>query len=73
MIAVFQLIQLKEILKVNKLNLSDIDHIVFYEKPFVKFERLMDTYVSFAPRGIKSYLKSMPLWISEKLFQKKYD
>ena len=62
---------IKEILKINKLKLSDIDHLVFYEKPFVKFERLMDTYVSFVPRGIKSYLKSMPLWISEKLFQKK--
>jgi len=67
----FPINSIKEILTINKLNLSDIDHIVFYEKPFVKFERLMDTYVSFAPRGIKSYLKSMPLWISEKLFQKK--
>ena len=67
----FPIQSIKEILRINKLSLSDIDHIVFYEKPFVKFERLMDTYVSFAPRGIKSYLKSMPLWISEKLFQKK--
>ena len=67
----FPINSIKEILRVNKLNLSDIDYIVFYEKPFVKFERLMDTYVSFAPRGIRSYLKSMPLWISEKLFQKK--
>ncbi len=67
----FPIHSIKEILRINKLSLSDIDHIVFYEKPFVKFERLMDTYVSFAPRGIKSYLKSMPLWISEKLFQKK--
>ena len=67
----FPINSIKEILRINKLNLSDIDHIVFYEKPFVKFERLMDTYVSFAPRGIRSYLKSMPLWISEKLFQKK--
>ena len=66
----FPIHSIKEILRINKLSLSDIDHIVFYEKPFVKFERLMDTYVSFAPRGIKSYLKSMPLWISEKLFQK---
>ena len=67
----FPIHSIKEILRINKLSLSDVDHIVFYEKPFVKFERLMDTYVSFAPRGIKSYLKSMPLWISEKLFQKK--
>jgi carbamoyltransferase len=62
---------IKKILKINNLKLSDIDHIIFYEKPFVKFERLMDTYVAFAPRGIRSYLKSIPLWISEKLFQKK--
>ena len=67
----FPINSIKEILRINKLSLSNVDHIVFYEKPFVKFERLMDTYVSFAPRGIKSYLKSMPLWISEKLFQKK--
>ncbi len=67
----FPINSIKEILRINKLNLSEIDYIVFYEKPFVKFERLMDTYVSFAPRGIRSYLKSMPLWISEKLFQKK--
>ena len=47
---------IKFILQESNLKLSDIDHIVFYEKPFVKFERLMDTYVSFAPRGIRSYL-----------------
>ncbi len=62
---------IKKILEINNLSLKEIDYFVFYEKPFVKFERLMDTYVSFAPNGIKSYLKSMPLWIGEKLFQKK--
>ena len=62
---------IKKILEINNLSLKEIDYFVFYEKPFVKFERLMDTYISFAPNGIKSYLKSMPLWIGEKLFQKK--
>lgn len=50
--------------------LSSIDYIVFYEKPFLKFERLLETYVAFAPRGIQSYLKAIPLWIRGKLFMK---
>ncbi|WP_336080172.1 carbamoyltransferase family protein [Thalassospira sp. CH_XMU1448-2] len=49
---------------------SNIDNVVFYEKPFVKFERLLETYLAFAPKGIKSFVKSMPVWIKEKLFQK---
>ena len=53
------------------LKLSEIDYIAFYEKPFLKFERLLETYVAFAPRGFKSFSKSMPLWLKEKLFQKK--
>jgi len=59
------------VLKESKLKLSEIDHIIFYEKPFLKFERLLETYVAFAPRGFKSFSMSMPLWIKEKLFQKK--
>ena len=59
------------VLNFANLRLSDVNQIVFYEKPFLKFERLLETYVAFAPRGFKSFLKSMPLWISEKLFQKK--
>ncbi|HLH10977.1 MAG TPA: carbamoyltransferase [Methylovirgula sp.] len=47
-----------------------IDRIVFYEKPFVKFERLLETYVAFAPKGFTSFRKAMPLWIGEKLFQR---
>ena len=58
------------VLKFAKLNLSEIDHIVFYEKPFLKFERLLETYVAFAPKGFVSFAKAMPLWIKEKLFQK---
>ena len=59
------------ILKEANLKLSEIDYIVFYEKPFLKFERLIETYVGFAPRGFISFCKSMPLWLNEKLFQKK--
>ena len=49
---------------------DDIDAVVFYEKPFLKFERLIETYLSFAPRGYRSFAMAMPLWIREKLFQK---
>jgi len=59
------------VLKFGKTNLRDIDHIVFYEKPFLKFERLLETFVAFAPRGFKQFSKAMPVWLREKLFQKK--
>ena len=49
---------------------DEIDSIVFYEKPFLKFERLIETYLAFAPRGYRSFAMAMPLWIREKLFQK---
>jgi carbamoyltransferase len=49
---------------------DDIDAVVFYEKPFLKFERLLETYLAFAPRGYRSFAMAMPLWIREKLFQK---
>jgi carbamoyltransferase len=52
-------------------SLSQIDHIVFFEKPFLKFERLLETYLAFAPRGFASFAKAMPIWLREKLFQKK--
>jgi carbamoyltransferase len=52
------------------INLKDVDYIAFYDKPFLKFERLLETYVAFAPRGLRSFQKSMPIWIKEKLFQK---
>ena len=58
------------VLDYANLKLSDVDQIVFFEKPFLKFERLLDTYVGFAPRGFVSFAKAMPLWIKEKLFQK---
>jgi carbamoyltransferase len=50
--------------------LDDVSHVVFYEKPFVKFERLLETYLAHAPRGIASFRMAMPLWLKEKLFQK---
>jgi carbamoyltransferase len=48
----------------------EIDHVVFYEKPFLKFERLLETYLAFAPRGFQSFRKAIPVWLKEKLFQK---
>ena len=50
--------------------LSDVDFVTFYDKPFLKFERLLETYVAFAPRGLRSFAMAMPLWVREKLFQK---
>tara|TARA_B100000287_G_scaffold417183_1_gene452699 strand:- start:102 stop:1940 length:1839 start_codon:yes stop_codon:yes gene_type:complete len=58
------------VLKFANLKLSEIDYIIFYEKPFLKFERLLETYVTFAPKGFRQFTKSMPLWLREKLFQK---
>jgi carbamoyltransferase len=58
------------VLNFAKLKLSEVDHIVFYEKPFLKFERLLETYVSFAPKGFIQFTKAMPSWLKEKLFQK---
>ena len=50
--------------------LSDVDYTAFYDKPFLKFERLMETYAAFAPRGFRSFSMALPLWVKEKLFQK---
>ena len=60
------------VLEESRLNLNQIDHIVFFEKPFLKFERLLETYMAFAPKGFKSFSLSMPIWLREKLFQKKF-
>jgi carbamoyltransferase len=51
-------------------SLSDIDHTAFYDKPFLKFERLLETYIALAPRGFRSFQMAIPLWLKEKLFQK---
>ena len=50
--------------------MADIDHVVFYDKPLVKFERLLETYLATSPRGFRSFRTAMPVWIKEKLFQK---
>ncbi|MBV8413342.1 MAG: carbamoyltransferase, partial [Alphaproteobacteria bacterium] len=50
--------------------LGDVDYVAFYDKPFLKFERLLETYLAFAPRGFNSFRMAMPLWLKEKLFQK---
>jgi carbamoyltransferase len=57
-------------LSAAKADAKSVDCVVFYEKPFLKFERLIETYLAFAPRGFASFRKAMPLWISEKLFQR---
>lgn len=49
---------------------SQLDYVVFYDKPFLKFERLLETYLAFAPRGLRSFIASMPVWLKDKLFQK---
>ena len=63
---------IKFVLDYANLKLNEVDKIVFFEKPFLKFERLLETYVAFAPKGFVSFSKAMPLWIKEKLFQKNY-
>ena len=57
-------------LKEAQINIEQIDSVVFYEKPFSKFERLLETYLAFAPKGFTSFAKSIPVWIKDKLFQK---
>ena len=50
---------------------GDVDHVVFYDKPFLKFERLLETYLAFAPHGFTSFRMALPIWLKEKLFQKR--
>ena len=49
---------------------GDVDRVAFYDKPFLKFERLLETYLAFAPRGFTSFRTAMPVWLSEKFFQR---
>src|SRR6185295_7827497 len=57
-------------LKAGRINLTDVDRVVFYDKPFIKFERLLETYLTYSPRGFTSFRMALPLWLREKLFQK---
>ena len=66
----FPINAVKYCLDESKLTISDIDYVAFYDKPFLKFERILETYLTFAPKGIKSFIKAMPLWIKEKLWLK---
>ncbi len=59
------------VLKEAKLKLNEVNYIAFYDKPFLKFERLLETYVAFSPKGFRSFCMAMPVWLKEKLFQKK--
>ena len=61
---------IKFCLNYARIKKEQIDKVVFYEKPFMKFERLLETYLAFAPKGFGSFVKAMPMWIKEKLFQK---
>ena len=66
----FPLNALAYCLETADLSLSEVDLVTFYDKPFLKFERLLETYVTFAPRGFQSFRKAVPVWLKEKLFQK---
>ena len=66
----FPINAIKYCLKQEYIKIKDIDYIAYYEKPFLKFERILETYLSFAPIGIKSFLRAMPLWIKKKLWIK---
>ena len=61
---------IKYCLKEANISANQIENVVFYEKPFLKFERLLETYLAFAPKGFISFSKAMPIWIKDKLFQK---
>lgn len=67
----FPLNAIKYCLLQANVSLNDVDYIVFYDKPFLKFERLLETYFAFAPYGLKSFLESFPIWVKHKLFQKR--
>ena len=63
---------IKYLLEYSNLSGEEIDHIIFYEKPFIKFERLLETILGNIPFGFKIFRKAIPVWLKEKLFQKKY-
>ena len=61
---------IRSCLDIGQISLQDVDYIVFYDKPFVKFERLLETYLGFAPKGFRSFVQAMPIWLKEKLYLK---
>ena len=68
--AAFPVHAIRYCLQEAKIGPADLDYVVFYDKPFLKFERLFETYLAFAPRGFKSFATSLPVWLKDKLFQK---
>ena len=70
MISSFPKNAIKYCIEEGKITADKINNIVFYEKPFIKFERLLETYLAFAPKGFSSFYKAIPIWIKNKLFQK---
>ena len=68
--AAFPKYALEYCLKEAGITLAEVDYVAFYDKPFLKFERLLETYVAFAPRGFESFRKAIPVWLREKLFLK---
>ncbi|MEM6649034.1 MAG: carbamoyltransferase [Pseudomonadota bacterium] len=68
--ASFPVSAIRYVLREAGVSLGDVDHVVFYDKPFLKFERLLETYVANAPAGFRSFQMAIPIWIKEKLFQK---
>ena len=69
--AVFPENSIRYCLNIANINLSDVDYVVYYEKPFLKFERLLETYLQYAPAGIRSFMMAMPLWLKQKLYFKR--
>ena len=67
----FPLESIKYCLEEAGLVIDELDAVVFYDKPLLKFERLLETYYAFAPKGLTSFLKSIPVWLNEKMFLKK--
>jgi carbamoyltransferase len=67
----FPINAIKYCLKESSLSINDIDYIVYYDKPFLKFERILETYLAFAPYGLKNFIISFPEWIKKKLFLKR--
>src|SRR5689334_13712318 len=61
---------IKYCLQAGGISLAEVKYFVFYDKPMIKFERLLETYVAFSPKGIKSFLAAMPVWLKEKLLMK---
>ena len=64
----FPINAIKSSLEYSGLSANDLDYLAFYEKPFLKFERILETYLAYAPVGIKSFIKAMPIWIKKKLW-----